>query len=599
MRFEGPLKPLKGAQIPGRIIVFDTEAYRPGFAARVETQTLRLGIARYTMLDKTATPRKTEVIDFSDIAPFYGFIMTHAARDCTLYIYAHNLKYDLQLTGIIPFMVAKGWKVKTFVIDDPPTFIKMSNGRLSVMFVDTFNYWQFSLAKMGEQLQFPKLKMPDDAAPLAEWVTYCTRDVEVLHTYLLRQMAALIANDLAPFGLTVASQALRTYRHRFMPDGIILHCDPAATALERAAYCGGRVECFRLGQCVKQPYYYLDVNSMYPYVMASQRYPARLWAYSADIPVARLAHLLTQGHVIADVTVRASEPVFPVRMAEKLVFPTGEFRAALHTPELEFALARDWIVTVHRVALYDSRDIFSAYVSYFYRQKEQATAANDPILRQQAKLMLNSLYGKFGQLQHESIVTDNEGAGQYGRMTGYSERLQTRIEVDYLGNTRHISYRSGETAHSFPAIAGAVTAFARMHLWNLISRAGREHVYYVDTDSLIVDHSGLEALTPMLDPARLGALKCEGVESHLLLRGLKDYEFGRLVKIKGVPHSAEQLDPDTYEYEQFRGARTWISQGMPVGVEVYLRQKHRHGAYTKGVPLPDGRVLPFTLTVNS
>ena len=44
---------------------------------------------------------------------------------------------------------------------------------------------------------------------------------------------------------------------------------------------------------------------------------------------------------------------------------------------------------------------------------------------------------------------------------------------------------------SFVAIASLVTAYARMYLVDLILKVGRENLYYVDTDSLIINKESL------------------------------------------------------------------------------------------------------------
>lgn len=594
-RREGAIPPINKERFPGSVIVFDTEATRGGFAGGVEMQSFRFGVATFFRLTASLEVEGQEWVNFDRAVDLVDFIIWHARKDKTLHVYAHNLKYDLQLSGALTEFLARGWGVSLFVTDDPPTFIRLKRGRSSILMVDTFNYWQFSLAKMGDQLQLSKLTMPPGDAPFGEWVAYCKRDVEVLTEYLLSFMRFLQINDLSGLGLTVASQAFRSFRHRFMRHEITIHNDPSALTLERDGYTGGRVEAFHIGSPPGDRFYKLDVNSMYPFVMYDRSYPVNLVSYSENVPVSRLAGLLSSYYCLADCEVDTLEAAYAYKNGVKLIFPTGYFQAVLHHDEIAFALHHLHIKGVKRIALYNRQPIFTDYVDFFYRVKVEAERNNNPVLRQQAKIFLNSLYGKFGQREAVSKIIDLQGDPRFGRLTGFSEALGQAVSINYLGHQMEIRYKGGESYYSFPAIAGAVTANARLYLWGLVKAAGLANVFYVDTDSLIVSTAGFDRLQSYLDPERLGALKLEGESDRLIINGAKDYIFGSEVKHKGVPKAAVETLPGVWLYEQFRGFKTWLSEGLPPGVAVYQREKMRRAVYDKGVVAEGGNVSPLLI----
>lgn len=592
-RKAGAIPPIQQDKIPNRMVVFDTEAYRAGFVAGVELQTLRLGVAHFMEIDPDVNIVKEDWLEFRDVGDLISWLEFLTRKDKSLYVYAHNLKYDLQLSGLLTGLISEGWKVGLFVISDPPTFLRLKRGRMSIIFVDTFNYWQTSLASMGKQIGLDKLEMPDDEKTDRDWFVYCRRDVEVLGRYLIEFISYLVGHDLAPLGFTVASQAFRAYRHRFMPREITLHNDPKATSLERDGYSGARVEAFFIGQAARQDYYKLDVNSMYPYVMKGNPYPLDLVSFSKDVPLFKLEGLIERYYCIADVTLQTRETAYACKMQHKLIFPAGRIQTVLHSPEIRLALSQGAINQIHRLAIYREGDLFTPYVDYFYRLKLDAEDQANPLLRSQAKLFLNSLYGKFGQRDVISKLVDNPGDPSYQRLTGYSESLGCQVEINYLGDVIQVTYHGGESVYSFPAIAGSVTAQARLYLYELMGRAGFENVFYVDTDSLIVNTEGYFKLQALLDDHKLGYLKLEGVSDQLIIRGAKDYMFGDEVKHKGLPKSAIQLDQNLWQYEQFRGAKTWLSEGLPSGVTVTQRLKARRSDYDKGKIAPDGKVTPL------
>lgn len=595
-RQAGPIPTINSEKIPTRIVIFDTEANRSEPINGIEFQSLRLGSARYIQLDREGKIEASDWFDFHTVEELGSWLLYLARKDRALYVYAHNLKYDLQLSGLLTWLIGEGFTPGLFVMEDPPTFMRLKSGRKSFMFVDTFNYWQYGVAAMGEQLEDKKLIMPEGVAGDSDWFTYCRRDVEILSEYLLSFIRFLLDNDLAPMGLTLASSAFRAYRHRFMRAPIILHNRKEVLALERDSYYGGRTEAFYIGEAPAQDYYKLDVNSMYPYVMREYKYPVELVGYSEGLDKKRLESLLGEYYCIADIELDTATPLYPYVRKHKLIFPTGRYRANLHQAELERAVEEGSIVRVHRIAIYREEDIFSSYVAFFYELKLKADREHDPIIRKMAKIFLNSLYGKFGQREIISKIAPNPGEPEYKRITGYSESLGTNVEVNYLGDMIELRYKGGESFYSFPAIAGAVTSRARVFLWKLIERSGLENVLYTDTDSIITNYGGYSSLIPYLSSDELGALKLEGKSQILTIRGCKDYRFGEETHIKGVPKSARELEPGLWEYEQFRGAKTWLKQGLPSGVEVYTKLKSRRGIYDKGEILSSGRVTAWRLS---
>ncbi len=594
-RRDVPIPTIERDKYPKRILVFDTEAFRGEIIEGTEIQTYRLGVLRFVELSKTLDVIKDEVEYCYDPRALATAIEQYARKDKALYVYAHNIKYDLQLSGMLTTFIEAGWKVKLFVMDDPPTFIRISKNRSSIVFVDTFNYWQTSVEQMGKQLGNDKLVMPNADEAMDNWKEYCKRDVDVLMEYLLTFMRFLRDNDLCGLGLTLASQSFRTYRHNFMQHIIQLHSDENATKIERQAYSGGRVEAYYIGTLPEQDYYKLDINSMYPFVMKEKLYPYELIAYSENDGMDQFIKLLDQYYCIANVSLNTPENAFAYKGVNKLIFPIGSYDTTLHDVELRYALERGYITAINSLATYKYTDIFSDYIKYFYEMKISAERSGNMVIRQQAKILMNSLYGKFGQRNNSSYIIPNTTETKYGRITGYSERLGCQVTVNCLGDDMEVSYQEGEAPYSFPAIAGAVTAYARMYLYRLIQEAGQENVYYCDTDSLIVNRKGFDRMSTLIDTTALGLLKLEGQSRQVVILGAKDYTFADEVKHKGVPKKAVEVSPGKWQYQQFRGGKTWVADGLSSNVEVYTRTKERKTRYDKGVINADNTVSPIEL----
>jgi hypothetical protein len=208
--------------------------------------------------------------------------------------------------------------------------------------------------------------------------------------------------------------------------------------------------------------------------------------------------------------------------------------------------------------------------------------------------LLNSLYGKFGQRggKWETIGKDDVGVFDY------------RLVFDDHGNEwkertiAGVVQRKEEVTNSYNAlvaISAGVTANARAFLYTLIEEAGLKNVYYVDTDSLIVNDEGLTRLHEYLDDTRLGALKVEATFDKLVIYALKDYEAGSKVRRKGVPSKAMLLDDGSFEYECWPRLATLARKGTINRYFTFDTRKTLARTYDKGVVGPDGWVSPITI----
>jgi hypothetical protein len=334
---------------------------------------------------------------------------------------------------------------------------------------------------------------------------------------------------------------------------------------------------------------------MYPYAMMGDDLPIRYitTSHRATIPVLKLR--MSKYYVIADVTVKTFEPVYPLIRDNKLIFPIGEFRTTLSHPELEYAIEHNQIKTVHTSVQYERGCLFDAYVNFFYDEKVKYKQAKDTTHGTIAKLFLNSLYGKFGQQQpHRELVKQVDFNG-VTRMPMFNAKLQLNFqEINWYGDIYN-EFRSGETAFSCAYIASAITAKARMLLWMYIKHAGKENVLYVDTDSLIVTARGSRRLSIYRHETRLGSLKLEAQSQRFIIQGNKDYSFGDQVKHKGVPGKAVKIDAITWEYLEFEGFIRWMNRGAKDAPKGAFKTKTRKSVYNKGIINDDKTVSPFVI----
>lgn len=650
MRKPHPLTATKKSVTPRRMVFFDSEAYteidileeeikRAEYGEKVEKpHEPYLLAANFYDRRKDRKPRedyrfyyaKNRQDDF--LKRFWSDVDDYARGNTRTWVFAHNAKYDMQVTAGVYWLVQLGYTVTGFS-DANPFILKLEKevpldrhgnpymGRdkegnrvpkprkKNIIILSSTNYYSQSLKSLGEIFRLPKLDFPhgtkvdmrkkEDREKALEYVT---RDVEILTVAMIHFIEFIEHEDLGPFGLTVAGQAFTAFRHRFVPDGMIMiHDHLKAIETERRAYGGGRNECFMLGK-IPEKVIVLDINSMYPYVMREKLYPTKLVSYWAKSTPSRVLEAIKDDYlVVCDAVLDTGELNIFHKREKRLIFPTGSFETTLTTPELIEAFSRGMVRSVKNVCLYEPGDIFAPYVDFFYSQRLAAKANGDEVHSHLYKIFLNSLYGKFGQKNTTWDMIDEADpeivSMEHVNYNGKNEWVKIFGGGVFMKNT---DPEDEESFNSFPAVAAHVTGYARMLIWSIIEEAGRENVYYTDTDSVFVNAVGHERLKKagMIDSKRLGALKFEKTGT-LWLNGCKDYlgvwETDRIKIKKG------DLTPIRPEHPRKRPSRRRIGASWRWGCKrwahMYPRVKRLETLYYKeikikgipknAVPLPD------------
>jgi len=486
-----------------------------------------------------------------EVSEFWDYVDSLAIDKMTLRLIAHNAAYDLGVMNMFTELPDRGWSMSSIYTKSMTSILKWRKGKKKLVVLDNGNFFPGSLANLGEAIGFPKDDIDPTTATREEIIPYCKRDVEIMVKAWEWYLGFLDEHDLGNWGVTLPSQAFKAYRHRFMPHEILIHNDPRVLAMEREAYKGGRTSVFYRGTRSDGPFYHLDVNSMYPSVMIDHPYPRKLKHFHHRLTPPELRMMIRNFCVVARVRVKTDIPVFPVSQGGHNVYPVGEFDTTLTTPEVAFGFERGLILKVYEVAQYEQAGIFDDYVRFFYDLKQRYKEEHNRPFYLMVKLYLNSLYGKFGQKATKWEKRDDlpKIVSQCDFM--YDPKTGKKTAIYNFGGQIWTCSEKGEGFNSFPAIAGHVTAYARVYLRKLQEQAGIKHFLYVDTDGFIVDQEGKANLDHLLNDTELGKLKVEVKADEVEILAPKYYREDNNWKRKGVPKKAKEIAPNVFECERF------------------------------------------------
>lgn len=385
-----------------------------------------------------------------------------------------------------------------------------------IEFRDTVRHIPHSVKELGELVGLPKLERDTSEA-------YCIRDATI--TY---RTAKLLGELYGEFGIapksTLAAGAYAIWRDSFWTGDPPRLPDSNIYQAAEAAYIGGRTEAFGAGEF--GPVKAIDAASMFPWSMRSAPFPVP-WG-----PWTRSTDLEPNGLFLADVDSRLPVPLLGVRTADGLRYPNGRFSGWFVGGELIAARGAGCRVRVRRgFSFLESCDPFRSYVDRFYRLKQAARGPK----RLFYKLLLNSLYGKFGQKGRIVNVLDVESF-----LSRPDRPLDFRVWAGL------VIFETDRTPPPWGNMvwAAIVTSRARVRLWREINRIRNSGgvPLYCDTDSVI--YSGGPEYP--VKARRIGDFENRGNYHGALITGRKEYGLLKPngeweVHAKGVP-AAYRLD---------------------------------------------------------
>lgn len=585
----------EGAQTsaPSTFIVFDTETHIERFSDGSESHTLRLGWACCWSRERSKRPEVVEWFPFTEAGVFWDWVEARLEPAHRNFVIAHSVVFDFVQVGGFEMTEKRGYDQDIIYSKGGTSIIGFRVGKIRMLLLDSMNYCRVPLAVVGELVGVPKMTVDFRTVGDDELSVYCRNDTLILLRFIQGYVQFILDHDLGKMRFTISSQAMEAYRHRLMPFPIMIHDNERVTELERGCYYGGRVEAWQIGTPPKGEYYCVDINSMYPYVMRSNPFPYRLRGMLSNLKPDDIRGAIEREDCVALCDIETDEPVYPFRYEHRLTFPVGSFMTGLTTPEVKYALEHGHLRRVHLLACYKRAWLFRDWVDAMYELRRRVQDDGNKVYTKMVKLLLNSLYGKFGQRVEDwervepGMPLPDGSHEEFSPETGEYKRMMIVAGRTWMMSGVH------ESGNSFPAIAGHVTAYARLYLWELIRQAGFGHVYYMDTDSLIVDRAGYENLSDRMHETELGRLKLERVSSKLVIHGLKDYRHGESLKIKGIRKKAVRLREGVYEQDRWPGLPGLIASGRTDRYIVKRVRKHLSRKYTKGMVSSSGRVHPL------
>lgn len=476
--------------------------------------------------------------------------------------YFQNLKFDGEF--IISWLLKNGYThvekrqdvdnmTFTTLISDLGEFyniviyFKKGNKKVcKATFIDSLKIIPFSVDETAKSFNLPISKLELDYLKPREIGHVITKEEKdyIKNDVLIMAKALKVVFDEGLTKMTRASNALSDYK-KLIGDSRFKHCFPhLEKSLDeelRKSYKGGftYLNPIYKEKTVKNVVN-LDVNSLYPYCMYSKPLPIDTPIYfEGEYKDDKIYNLYIQ-KIICSFEIKKNK-IPTIQIKKSMSFMPNEYLESSKNELVELVLTSVDLelffehYNVYNLSFIEGwkfksiNGLFTEYIDKWITRKNKATIEGNKGQRTLAKLMLNSLYGKF------------------------ATTLEVQGKIPYLGEDEIVHYRLSEKEDKqglYLPIASFITAYARELTIETaqkikdysIEKYNKDMYIYSDTDS-IKTTLPIEDLKKFckIDDVELGSWKNEGIAKRgKFIRQkcyLEEIEYNIEIVCAGMPKS--------------------------------------------------------------
>ncbi len=514
--------------------------------------------------------------------------------------YFHNLsKFD----GLFILKeLAKNLKYTSEIInrDNQIYQIKVKFNDQEIFFRDSFLLYPSSLSNFAElfstssKLAFDHdnhfIENYQDINFIVKLKLYCENDVFILKTCFNDYNAIILKhfNVNLMDSLTLSSLALKIFRKHYYTSTLICKSEGLMDSFIRRSYRGGIAEVYK--PIVENGFYY-DINSLYPYIMMTSEMPVGDYEY---LSVINDNFDIQNFFGFIEVEVVTPNNLYIPYLStysstNSLISPLGTWKDVYFSEEIKYALTLGYTFKYIKGYSFKKKEIvFDKYVTTLYQMRLnfKNTSLNKII-----KLLLNSLYGRFGMnfnIKNTIIIDKNDKKKiayydlfydanfhffENSVLIKYSPQpdlnfIQANVdEIDknLYHQLLNESFKNRQNFNVAVHIASAITAYSRIYVHKIKTKY-KDNLIYSDTDSFVFNK---EIDSKLISNTEIGLLKFEGRIKFGLFLAPKlyfmDLEGKDILKIKGINtkkidkqyfldlyHNSALLEPIMVENNFFR-----------------------------------------------
>lgn len=435
------------------------------------------------------------VIIFKSIESYIEYINSNLKNSL---IYFHNFgKFDS--TFIINALVDSNLTEQINIIERNNTIYQLQIKDINVYFRDSYLMIPISLEKIGEN--FCTINRKDVELDYSNITNIYNDNPNIIHTQCVMDTLVLKEGfynfkksiedefkiDILDC-LTLPSLSYNIFRMLYYDyNKAPIAKNPYKTdKFIRRSYKGGIAEVYK--PYLKEGYCY-DANSLYPFIMKESKFPVGKGKFVSgeNIDINNFI-----GFIECEIEVDKEYNFLAYRCEKRgLITPVGKWIDVYYYTEILKAIELGYNVKFLKGFKYEHEDyMFREFVTDMYNKRINSKSSS---MNNIAKLILNSLYGRFGMkifVESTKFLTDED---VFKAKKRYSFINIARINLSKFYNVtlRKSSlndkdlYANSINTETAVHIASVITANARIYMYDF-KNIDKNECYYTDTDSIFL-----------------------------------------------------------------------------------------------------------------
>lgn len=605
---------------PWRVLVFDTETMPPA-PDRPDDHVLRLWCGRLTRR-KDLDPKlpRSEDARGRTAAELADWIETVSKRDRTLWVFAHNLSFDLAVTALPVELTERGWRITEGALTSDSPWCRMSKGSRRITLADTWSWMPAGLADIGSMIGQAKPPLPAVDGDDAEWWHRCESDVAITSDAILSIMDWWDDRQLGNWSVTGPACGWSTYRHRRPAPRVLIDPDEGARVAEARAISGGRRDVRRVGQLPIGLYADLDLTTAHLTVMTSCPLPARRFGSFDHLDLADPILDSAIFDVMAECELEVSTPRYPWDSGHGVFYPVGRFRSMLAGPEIREARRRGELRSIGPGRKYHVRAHMRDWGMWLASLLDAGTEGVPPAVRLMAKHWSRCVPGKWASHTSDVLRRTPSPLPGWSVERGAVDNGTRHADFLQVGGELWTIARDMWADDAFPAILAWIQSYTRVAVGRLLDALGDSWVS-VNTDGAVVDvldlarlrgdgpdHMGTGSqwllrwldewcagMDATLDPFRV---RIKGAWDRVTVYGPQHLVLGNERRLSGIPRRAVPLGNGAFAFTSWPRLRVQLRPDQGALYRTQERRVQLGEIPPHGWLLETGRVVPAYVRPN-
>lgn len=608
------LRPNHAEWSPAHVLFLDTES-TTRITNSGELLSLRLWAASHCDRRPTRSGKQQQLAANGDTPEtLVNFIEQCFTGRTSIWLFAHNLTFDLVTTRLPLALIEKGWRITDAAVGGAAPWMRLSKHSWHLTLVDSFSWLPIGMAEVGIAIGVPKPPLPDADDSRAAWLARCETDVTILQTAMLQILDWWDDNALGRFNITGAACGWNAFRHMPTPWRIVLDTSPDKIAADRLAVYGGRRGVWRVGNINAGNLLEIDIVGAYPTVAAELPLPMRRTSQFDALAITDYRLTSDRWGVVAEVEVETDTSRWPLRWRGATWFPTGRFRTTLAGPEITEAHRLNALREVREGQAHQLGNAMQDWGQWILKSQLPGASGRDGAVRILCKHWGRAVIGKWCSRGHERTELGPSPITGWGYEEVWDHDTGTKGGIVDIGGRRWLATASGQVDNAYPAVTAYVESHVRLRLSRVLEALGTGVVIQCDTDGLIateagfvdwtlrtvpesaqlpdvraVQSAGIARLNQLIQPLEL-RIKRRYADATVL--GPQHIETPDFRRFSGLPKHATRTGENKYAYHSWPKLQWQMGNGDASGYVRPLVTPTIAGPFAAGWVTTTGRVIP-------